>query len=301
MNPQPAILITDTQTAGGQMTVQLFNSLITRTPRAVSIDRSGASSSSSLTFGAGYNDYHDVLHSSQLNGGSLGPGNLFVDPHYVDEYRGNLRLSPGSPVIDAGLACSRAGIADPDADGNHRLAAKNVDMGAYEFNGKPPTGVVLVGTPKRDTLTGTRGADVICGMGSDDTLGGKGGPDFIDGGTGNDTLTGAGGTDRLFGGSGDDTLCGHDGERGNDLAGWRDRHRLIRRGQGGHPHRGGAEDHLLDPSRVLSDGDDQVDRHRVVVRQLGGAVRRARVASDLRAEDVEQQLVSNRRRHRRCA
>jgi RTX calcium-binding nonapeptide repeat (4 copies) len=217
VNPQPAVLITNTQSAGGQMTVQLFNSLITRTPRAVSIDSSGASASSSMTFGAGYNDYHDVLHSSQLDGGSLGPGNMFVDPRYVDEFGGNLRLSPGSPLIDAGAACSPAGIADPDADGNHRLAATNVDMGAYEFNGKPPTGVVLVGTPKDDTLKGTSGADVICGMRSDDTLGGGGGPDFIDGGTGDDTLTGSKGKDQLFGGAGDDTLCGHDGKRGNDV------------------------------------------------------------------------------------
>jgi Ca2+-binding RTX toxin-like protein len=217
VNPQPAILLTDTQTAGGQMDIQLFNSLITRTPMAISIDESAASPSSSLTLGAGYNDYHDVLHGSQTGGRSLGSGNLAVDPQYIDEYGGNLRLSPGSPVIDMGIACSPGGVADPDADGNHRLSGANVDMGAYEVNGRRPTGVVLVGTPKDDTLKGTSGADIICGMASDDTLNGKGGSDFIDGGTGDDRLIGSKGRDQLFGGPGNDTLCGQDGKGGNDL------------------------------------------------------------------------------------
>jgi hypothetical protein len=217
VSPQPAIGMTDTQTAGGRMTVNLFNSVITRTPMAVGIDSSGASDASSLTFAAGYNDYHDVLHPSRLEGRSLGSGNLFVDPQYLDEYGGNLRVSPSSPIIDAGVVCSPGGIADPDADGNHRLAGTSVDMGAYEVNARRPTGVVLVGTPKDDTLKGTSGADIICGMASADALTGGRGPDYIDGGTGDDTLTGSRGADRLFGGPGDDTLCGHDGKRGNDL------------------------------------------------------------------------------------
>jgi hypothetical protein len=217
VNPQPAVRITNTQSAGGQMTVNVYNSLITRTPMAVYIHSSSSSAASSMTFSAGSNDYHDVLHASHLESYSLGSDNRFVDPEYVDEYGGNLRLRPGSPVIDAGTVCSPGGVADPDADGNHRLAGKGIDLGAYETNAAPPTGTVKVGTDAADTLTGTSSADILCGMGGHDRLAGAGGGDYLDGGDGNDILIGSNGKDRLYGDAGDDTLCGHDGKRGNDL------------------------------------------------------------------------------------
>ncbi|MEO0599982.1 MAG: right-handed parallel beta-helix repeat-containing protein [Myxococcota bacterium] len=58
-----------------------------------------------------------------------GPGNLDLDPRFVDERRGDYRVSPDSPVIDA---------ADPEAnvqvdfDGTPRPAGAGFDMGAFE-------------------------------------------------------------------------------------------------------------------------------------------------------------------------
>ena len=78
------------------------------------------------------------------------------------------------------------------------------------------------GHPTGETLTGTGGADVICGMGGVDTLNGLGGDDVIfggddadtiDGGAGNDVLVGLGGADTIQGGSDDDVIFGG---RGND-------------------------------------------------------------------------------------
>src|SRR5262249_2016334 len=53
VNPQPAIRVKDTQTAGGETTVRLFNSVVTRTPMALYLDSSSAAHPASLAFEAG--------------------------------------------------------------------------------------------------------------------------------------------------------------------------------------------------------------------------------------------------------
>jgi hypothetical protein len=77
--------------------------------------------------------------------------------------------------------------------------------------------VTKLGTPRADTLRGTRGRDVISGLGGrdvirglggNDVICGGGGPDRIYGGTGADLLIGNKGNDRLFGGRGKDRLRG---------------------------------------------------------------------------------------------
>ncbi len=68
-------------------------------------------------------------------------GNTNGDPKFVDQANGDLRLSDGSPAIDAGTDALPAGYSLPttDIDGNDRVIDGNgdgtvtVDMGAYEF------------------------------------------------------------------------------------------------------------------------------------------------------------------------
>lgn len=68
-----------------------------------------------------------------------------------------------------------------------------------------------VGTNKANTITGTKGVDVIAGRGGNDTIKGLGGADLLCGGSGNDTLLGQGGKDVLLGGPGSDKLAGGSG------------------------------------------------------------------------------------------
>jgi hypothetical protein len=108
-----------------------------------------------------------VATYSNLQGGWPGTGNMDADPMFV----GNLRLSPGSPCIDAGHNWPIAPLSDTDLDGNPRFADDPdtadsgcgvpvvVDMGAYEYQGDPGTVVFA-------DLTG----DGMVGMDDFDTM-----------------------------------------------------------------------------------------------------------------------------------
>jgi hypothetical protein len=111
-----------------------------------------------------------------------------------------------------------AGAADPasatafDQRGEARDDAP--DLGAFEAAG---VGVIRVGGPGPDELTGTafaddlrgrRGNDLLDGLGGDDLLRGDRGADELRGGAGDDTIHGGRGQDAIFGGRGDDVLTG---------------------------------------------------------------------------------------------
>jgi predicted outer membrane repeat protein len=83
---------------------------------------------------------------SSVQGGFEGEGNIEVDPLFMrlphpgadgdwrtdDDDLGDLRLMPGSPVIDAGNTELVPAEATVDAAGAARLVGPKVDMGAYE-------------------------------------------------------------------------------------------------------------------------------------------------------------------------
>jgi len=100
------------------------------------------------------------IRSTLIRGGFPGVGNidadpLFVDPFGPDGFAGtlddDLRLSPGSPAIDAGdSTLADQSFCATDLDGNQRIFDDSstpdtgmgtpavVDMGAYEFAAPPP-------------------------------------------------------------------------------------------------------------------------------------------------------------------
>lgn len=72
----------------------------------------------------------------------------------------------------------------------------------------------VVGTERRDRLSGTAGRDVVVALGGDDVVTAGAGDDLVCGGDGDDQLLGQGGDDVLFGEAGRDRLVGG---RGTDV------------------------------------------------------------------------------------
>lgn len=170
----------------GRFTLDVFNNVFSHMSHyAMRIDGAGPSP---IRFRAGYNARYKVALGNLLAGRSAGPGNLRVNPRYVDRARGDLRLRADSPLIDKGVVCSSGGVSIRDAAGNHRLKGRSVDIGAYERGAGSASGLAKVGTSGNDTLVGGSGRDILCGFGGNDRLcarDGKGG-DYVHGGSGRD-------------------------------------------------------------------------------------------------------------------
>jgi hypothetical protein len=87
-------------------------------------------------------------------------GNLDADPLFVDGPGGNLRLSSAaSPAFNAGDN-TVAGLPAMDLDGNPRIAAEAVDMGAYEYadlgwTAASPSPLVFLEVPGYETTCDT--------------------------------------------------------------------------------------------------------------------------------------------------
>jgi hypothetical protein len=79
---------------------------------------------------------------------------------------------------------------------------------------------LILGTKRRDRITGSNRSDVILGLGGNDRISGGRGNDCIVGGKGNDRLAGAQGKDSLYGDKGRDKLDGGpDGDKLNGGSG----------------------------------------------------------------------------------
>ncbi len=115
-----------------------------------------------------YCDVEGGLGDVFVDGGVLtwADGNTDADPLFGNPAAGDFRLSPGSPCIDAGQNNAIAAIAESDLDGHPRFADDPatadtgcgvpvvVDVGSYEFQGKPAT--VHFGDVNGDAKVGVR-------------------------------------------------------------------------------------------------------------------------------------------------
>ncbi len=113
-------------------------------------------------------------------------------------------LSSDDPAVDVN---DDTGCGGTDQRGAPRRS-DGCDAGAYELTFCDDRVVNVVGTPRRDTLTGTNGNDGILALGGSDTIHGGAGMDWICAGSGNDRVYGDAGADLLKGESGDDLLDG---------------------------------------------------------------------------------------------
>lgn len=199
----------------GRLSLDVYNNIFSR--NGSSPIRLDSGNPGTLIFRAGFNDYFANGAPNNLDGQSAGPGNLNLNPLYLNQTGKVFRLRPNSPLINKGLTCSAGGIANPDAAGRHRLNGPTVDIGAYETGAALITGAVRVGTGANDTLIGTNGQDVLCGYAGADVLRGGFGADYIDAGSGADQAFGGPNVDRVLGNIGDDRLCTLD-SAGGDIA-----------------------------------------------------------------------------------
>jgi hypothetical protein len=71
---------------------------------------------------------------SNIEGGYEGIGNLDVDPMFVDPESGDFHLMSSSPLIDAGRTTAVPSGVIVDVDGDPRVIAARVDMGADEVH-----------------------------------------------------------------------------------------------------------------------------------------------------------------------
>ncbi|MHB9049335.1 MAG: right-handed parallel beta-helix repeat-containing protein, partial [Pirellulales bacterium] len=108
-------------------------------------DSNGTGESAQISFAPGEGTVSVNFSCVQGWSGTLGgTGNLGGDPRFIDADGAdnlygmaddNLRLLAGSPAINAGDNAAVLASVTTDLDGNPRIVATIVDMGAYEFQG----------------------------------------------------------------------------------------------------------------------------------------------------------------------
>ena len=169
-----------------------------------------------LVFRGGFNDFFGNGAADVLDGQPAGPGNLKLDPGYVDRAAKNFRLQPNSPLINKGITCSPGRRGEPrrreaaarrrsrrstrrlrdQRQSHHRRRAPRSRRGRHAERDERPGHHLRLS--QRGRAEGAAAA-----------------PDDVDGGGGNDRVFGGSGVDRVRGGLGNDTLCTRDATSGD--------------------------------------------------------------------------------------
>jgi CSLREA domain-containing protein/uncharacterized repeat protein (TIGR01451 family) len=121
----------------------------------------------------------------------------------------NASLVPNANITFSGSGASRS-VRITAIVPKKGIASATVTLTVSDGHGGTATTAITVtlGSSKKETLSGTAGADMIFGLDGDDTIDGGGGNDLISGDKGNDTLNGGDGNDSISGGDGNDKLTG---------------------------------------------------------------------------------------------
>jgi Ca2+-binding RTX toxin-like protein len=160
--------------------------------------------------------------TGNASGGRDGLGGVSVRVGYSNGADTNYELE-GSAIngalLDGGMNALTENSINSAVNGRYIFAAREGDMIGIDTCGDIQC--TILGTDANETLIGTIGDDVICGLGGNDRLYGSSGTDILCGGDGNDKLYGNSGSDwlqgdagndKLYGGSSDDLLEGGDGD-----------------------------------------------------------------------------------------
>ena len=135
-----------------------------------------------------------------------------VDPAGFRASDAHLSLDQGMIMAALGNALGGDVLREAFATRAIRRALRPI-LGVEEF-ATEPRGCTVNGSEGPDRLRGTRGADVICGLGGDDRIDGRGGADVVYGDAGDDRVAAGSGDDTAYGGDGNDRL---DGDGGDDV------------------------------------------------------------------------------------
>jgi len=97
----------------------------------------------SITFSA-----NDIFNSGSLQSGgcSLGPGNLAVDPQFLNASGDDFHTQRTSPVVAAG-DINAPMIPSTDLYGKNRTVCGTIDMGVYEVHPQPPIALTVSPNP----------------------------------------------------------------------------------------------------------------------------------------------------------
>ncbi|HAW50085.1 TPA: hypothetical protein DCX16_03950, partial [bacterium] len=91
-----------------------------------------------------------------------GTNDISADPQFVGE--GDYHLQSTSPCINKGTNTPPGGLPETDKDGNPRIVGGIVDMGAYEFQGTPPSGTITGTISYTGTKIGTLNIGLFTSM-----------------------------------------------------------------------------------------------------------------------------------------
>ena len=152
------------------------------------------------------------------------------DEAYTFNFQGNSQVLDHIFVTDGLLEGAQIDIVHVNNDFAAFASDHEPVVATFNFEVQQDPNQFLVGTFRKDNISGGSGDDKIFGLSGRDKLFGEGGNDLVNGGLGADHVEGGDGDDRLFGSLGRDKLFGDAGE--DDLFGGWGRDYLV----------GGADD-----------------------------------------------------------